>query len=75
VAFPETARLAGSLYRRAAVCVLPSKNTSIIEVLRRPVESAQDAAVGVVHQGGGFVALVVPGPQAHVQRVQGQVGA
>jgi len=49
VAFPETARLAGSLYRRAAVCVLPSKNTSIIEVLRRPVESALGAAVGVEH--------------------------
>jgi len=49
VAFPETARLAGSLYRRAAVCVLPSKNTSIIEVLRRPVESALGAAVSVEH--------------------------
>jgi hypothetical protein len=41
VAFPETAGLAGSLYRHAAVCVLPSKNTSTIKVLRRPVESAQ----------------------------------
>lgn len=41
MASPETVRLAGSPYQRAAICVLPSKNTSIIEVLRRPVESAQ----------------------------------
>jgi len=65
VAFPETARLAGSLYRRAAVCVLPSKNTSIIEVLRRPVESALAARVGVVQQLAGLdaVPLAVPVPQ------------
>ena len=29
----------------------------------------------VVHQGTGVVTLTVPGPQSHVQRVQGQVAA
>jgi len=40
-----------------------------------PSTSALSAAVGVVHQGAGVVAVVVAGPQAHVEGVQGQVGA
>ena len=51
--------------------LLPSQLLTI-EVLRRPVESALAATIGVVHQP--FQAAAA-GPDGHLERVQGQVGA
>src|SRR4051794_2335416 len=44
-------------------------HTSKVEVLRRPVESALHALVGVGNDPGGVVAGVCPGPQAHLEGV------
>jgi hypothetical protein len=50
--------------------LLPSQPLTV-EVLRRPVESALAAVVGVMHQAWGGVAL----GDGHVQGVQDQLGA
>ena len=47
----------------------------MIEVLRRPVESALNSAVGVVDQSGHVLAGALPFPQAHVQCVESEIGA
>jgi hypothetical protein len=44
----------------------------MVEVLRRPLESALAAAIRVMHQP---LQLGLPAPDSHLQRVQGQVGA
>src|SRR4051812_42847832 len=49
--------------------------TSVIEVLRRPVEFALDSAVAVMGQAGDVVASALLCPQAHVEGVKGQIGA
>jgi hypothetical protein len=71
VAAPATARLAGSLCRRAAVCALPSNNTSVIKVLRRPVESALRSVVGMMNSPGRRF----PIPDRHLQGVHDQFAA
>jgi len=44
-----------------------------IEMLRRPVESALDAAVGMMDKRASYV--LFPAEDRHLQRVQGQAGA
>ena len=44
-------------------------------MLRRPVEFALNAPIAVMHQAGDVLAGSLPGPQAHVEGVERQIGA
>jgi hypothetical protein len=49
-------------------------NTSTIKVLRRPVEFTLAAPIAVMYQLGEVAAGSAPGPDAHLEGVEGEIG-
>src|ERR1039458_1297991 len=72
VAVPASASCPASATSPSAAWQFPSRNTSIIEVLRRPLESALTAGVRVTDEA--VERRMSPGPCGHVQGVDHQSG-